>query len=143
MNTTEKIIAYFEENDDEFMSCMEELDSYDGYLGDERYFPMDELDEIYNGTDPVEILLRAFYGYDEDSYTTDEHGEKHYEAFCPNREYFRFNGYGNLVSSDYKDYSGLLDRYFVEALARNRCHIDTIDNSDELSELFDELEGEE
>lgn len=41
----EKIKAYFEENEEIFNACIEELDSYNGYLGDDRYYPMDELDE--------------------------------------------------------------------------------------------------
>ena len=60
--------------------------------------------------------------------------------FNPNRDYFRYNGYGNLVSADYKDYSGQLDRYAVESMSENRDYIDSIDQSDELAALFDELE---
>ena len=135
------ILEYFKENEDVFNDCIEELDSYDGYLGDDRYYSMDELDEIYNGTDPSEILTRAFYGYDEETWTTDSTGNKTYGAFNPNRDYFRFNGYGNLVSADFKDYSAQLDEYAVEKMLDNRSYIDAIDNDDELSKLFDELEN--
>ena len=142
MSTMEKILNYFEENEDIFNECMEELDSWNGYLGDDRYYSMDELDEIYNGTDATEILRRAFYGYDEDSYTTDASGNRTHDAFNPNRDYFRFNGYGNLVSADYKDYTAQLDHYAIEAMKENRDEIQTIDDNDELKELFDELETE-
>lgn len=135
------ILEYFKENEDVFNDCIEDLDSYNGYLGDDRYYNMDELDEIYNGTDPSEILTRAFYGYDEETWTTDSTGNKIYGAFNPNRDYFRFNGYGNLVSADYKDYSAQLDEYAVEKMLDNRSYIDSIDNDDELSKLFDELEN--
>lgn len=135
------IIEYFENNEDIFNDCMEELDSYNGYLDDDRYFSMDELDELYNGTEPSELLRRAFFGYDEETYTTDRDGNKTYGAFNPNREYFRYNGYGNLVSADYKDYSGQLDKYAIEAMDENRSYIDSIDNDEELTALFDELEA--
>lgn len=102
---------------------------------------MDELDELYNGTEPSEILSRAFYGYDEETWTTDASGNREYGAFNPNREYFRYNGYGNLVSADYKDYTRLLDHYIIESMLENRNYIDTIDDTPELSELFDELEN--
>ncbi len=46
MNATEKIIAYFEENEDIFNSCIEELDSFNGYLKDNRYYEMELLDEF-------------------------------------------------------------------------------------------------
>ena len=138
---TADIIEYFENNEDIFNDCMEELDSYNGYLSDDRYFSMDELDELHNGTEPSELLRRAFYGYDEETYTTDRDGNKTYGAFNPNREYFRYNGYGNLVSTDYKDYSAYLDLYAIEAMNENRSYIDSIDNDEELTALFNELEA--
>lgn len=138
---TADIIEYFENNEDIFNDCMEELDSYNGYLGDDRYYSMDELDELHNGIEPSELLRRAFYGYDEETYTTDRDGDKTYGAFNPNRDYFRYNGYGNLVSADYKDYTGQLDKYAVESMSENRDYIDAIDNDEELTALFDELEA--
>lgn len=137
---TADIIDFFEANEDIFAEAIEELDSYNGYLGDDRYYTMDELDEFYTDTAPSEILFRAYYGHDEETYTTDSSGNKTYGEFNPNREYFRYNGYGNLVSADYKDYSGQLDRYAVESMSENRDYIDSIDQSDELAALFDELE---
>lgn len=141
--TVKKIIDYFNDNEDLFNSCMEELDSYNGYLGDDRYYSMDELDEFYNGTEPLEILRRAYYGRDDDTYTTDSNGNKTYGEFNPNRDYFYYNGYGNLVSSDYKDYTAHLDEYAIEAMSENRSYIDTIADDDELTALFDELEQDE
>lgn len=137
---TADIIDFFNANEDIFTDAIEELDSYNGYLGDDRYYSMDELDEFYTGTAPSELLFRAYYGYDEETYTTDSSGNKTYGEFNPNRYYFRYNGYGNLVSADYKDYSGQLDRYAVESMSENRRYIDSIDDSDELAALFDELE---
>ena len=137
----EKIIAYFYEHEDIYNEAVEELDSYNGYLGDDRYYSMDELDELYNGTEPTEILYRAFYGHDADVWTINKHGEKEYGPFNPNREYFTYDGYGNFVSSNYKDYFVLLGYYIIESMLENRDYIDTIDNDTELSELFDELEN--
>lgn len=141
--TIKKIIAYFEEHEELFNSCMEELDSYNGYLGDDRYYPMDELDEFYHGSDPLEILRRAYYGHDDDAWHTDASGNKIYGEFNPNREYFYFNGYGNLVSSDYKDYTDKLDTYAIEDMSENRHWIDSIEDDEELTALFDELEDDE
>ena len=140
MKTTEKIIAFFNENEDIFNDCIEELDAYNGYLGDDRYYNMDMIDEFYINGDPLELLRRAYYGQDEDTYHTDEHGRREYGDFNPNREYFRYNGYGNLVSAGYKDYSAFLDHYCIEAMSENRGDIYTIEECEELSALFDELE---
>lgn len=112
------LLDYFENNKEEFNQVIEELDSYNGYLGDDRYYEMEMLDEFYHGVDATEILARAFYGYDADNWHMD--GEtKVYGAFNPNRDYFKYNAYGNLVSTDYKDYSWWLDMDFIEDLLDN------------------------
>lgn len=139
----EKIIDFFKENEELFNSCIEELDGYNGFLGDNRYYPMEELNELYRDTEPLEMLYRVFYGRDDDTWTTDAHGEKSYSEFNPNRNYFYYNGYGNLVSSDYKDYSAYLDHYVIEDMSYNRRWIDSIEDDEELSALFDELEDDE
>lgn len=138
-NTINKIITFFEENEDIFTECIEELDNWNGYLNDNRYYNMDDLDELMQGKSATDFLNMAFFGHDEDTYHTDSHGQREYGAFNPNRDYFTFNGYGNLISSDYKDYSALLDRYFVEALEEDRDYIDAIEDNEELTALFDEL----
>lgn len=138
-----KIIEYFEENEEIFNQCTEELDGYNGYLGDNRYYSMDELNDFYHDTDPLELLQRAYYGQDNDTYTTDSNGNRIYGEFNPNRDYFKYNGYGNLVSTDYPDYSDMLDEYIIDDMLENRQWIDTIDENPELSELFDELENAE
>lgn len=136
-NIIEKIIDYLKENEEVFNNLIEDLDSYNGYLGDDRYYFMDDLNDLYSGSAPTEILTRAFYGYDA------TYGNESREAFNPNREYFYFNGYGNLVSSDDKDYSDRLDEYFIEECAKYRAHLYTIDNDATLTELFDQLEESE
>ena len=137
------IIKYFKKNKDIFDDCIEELDSYNGFLGDDRYYNMDELNEIYSETEPQEILFRAFYGYDIENWSTDGSGNKTYGPFNPNKDYFRYNGYDNLVSTNYKDYSDKLDEWAIEEMSENRNYIDSIENDDTLASLFDELEETE
>ena len=132
------IIAYFEENEDEYNDVIEELDSYNGYLGDDRYYNMEDLDEFYSGQPASEILARAFYGHDAETWTTDDHGNKTYGEFNPNREYFYYNGYGNLVSADYKDYSAHLDKWFAEKLIDEAYNLDNI--PDDVMEIIDAIE---
>ena len=113
----------FENNEELFNQTIEALDSYNGYLGDDRYYEMEMLSEFYHGTDPIDLLNRAYFGYDAECWHTDASGDKIYGAFNPNREYFSYNGYGNLVSSDYKDYSAFLDDYFIEAIIENQNYL--------------------
>lgn len=122
------LIQRFQDDEELFNSCIEDLDSYNGYLNDDRYYEMDMLPEILYGMDTMEVLQKAYFGKDEDGGPD--------SSFNPNREYFRFNGYGNLVSADYKDYSGYLDEYFVEQLAENIDEIQTIQDDPDLLELF-------
>lgn len=139
----DEILEYFEENEDEFNEVIEDLDSWCGYLGDDRYYYMEELDELYHDQPATEILYRAYYGHDE-FYTTDSHGERQYEEFNPNRTYFYFNGYGNLVSSDYKDYTDKLDKYFVDKIIDDASHLSTLpERVKELINMMEESEDEE
>ena len=137
------ILAYYKEDENAFINSVEELNDYNGYLGDDRWEDMDELNELYQGADPIELLNRAFNGYDADTWHTDSHGEKEFGAFNPNRDYFRFNGYGNLVSSNYKDYSDYLNDSTIEELEEYSEQIDEIQDNDELKSLFDELKEAE
>lgn len=141
-DTINTIIKYFEDNTEMFERCVEELDSYNGYLGEDRYYEMYMLEDFYQGADLLDLLNRVYFGRDDGTWHTDGNGNKVYGSFNPNREYFYYNGYGNLVSSDYKDYSGHLDHYLIEAMSENRCYIDPIEEYEELTELFDRLEEE-
>lgn len=134
----EEITTYFENNEEEYNEVIEELDSYNGYLGDDRYYNMEDLDELYNGTEPTEILTRAFYGHDADSWELGRHEEKIYQAFNPNRDYFTYNGYGNLISTDYKDYTDKLDNYFIDELIEYAGNLYNI--PEEVQALIDEIE---
>lgn len=142
MTAYEKIIAYFEDNKETFYECLEELDGLNGFLGDDRIYYMDELNELYCG-DIEEALRRAYYGHDGETWSYTRTGEKEYGAFCPNREFFGFNGYGNLVSYDTKDnYMDFLYTETIEEMQERRSDIWTINHTEELAKLFDEAEKE-
>lgn len=137
----EALFEYYQQNDDDFNHDIEELDSWNGCLDDRRLEPMETLDEIYQGKDVTEILRRAYYGHDDDSWHIED-GEKVYDEFNPNREYFYFNGYGNLVSTDELDYSDYLDEYYVQDIIDNEGHLDLSDGAQEIIDNYD-VEGED
>ena len=137
------IREFFEDEEDIFNECIEDLDSQNGWLGDRRCFYMDELDDDFYSCSATEILERAFYGHDDETWHTDSHGKKEYGAFNPNRQFFYYNGYGNLVSCDEKDYSDFLDDHAIESMAEHRQHIYQIGENAELKELFDAYEDAE
>lgn len=122
-NKKETLMKLFKNNTDLFNSTIEELDGWNGYLGDDRCYSMDELQEFFHGENVIDLLNRAYFGRDDDNWHTDAHGEKIYDSFNPNREYFYFNGYGNLVSTNYKDYSIHLDEWFIDEIIENQNHL--------------------
>lgn len=132
---TAEIIDWFEEHESEYVETIEELDDWNGYLNDDRYWNMSDLNDLYCNESPEEILRRAYFGYDGDS------PEENRRQFNPMSEYFHFNGYGNLVSSDSKDYSAHLDHWFVESCLEHMNDLWSIKANPELSDLFDRLEA--
>ena len=114
MTLKQQLLSYYKENTEDFNHDIEELDSWNGYLGSKRYYPMEEFSDYYQGTDPLEILRRAFFGYDEDDSTLEEK-----EPFNPNKNYFYLNGMRYLVSTDQQDYSDYLEDKFVEEIIEN------------------------
>ena len=122
-NKKELLMELFQNDEDLFNDTIEELDNYNGFLNDERYYLMDELPELLNGMNVIDLLNRAYFGRDDECYHIDSSGNKIYNSFNPNREYFYFNGYGNLVSANYKDYSAFLDNYFIDAIIENQNHL--------------------
>lgn len=133
---------YYQQNEDDFNNDIEELDSWNGILGDERIAPMEELDEIYHEQDVTEMMRRAYYGYDDDSWH-EENGEKVYGPFCPNREYFYFNGYGNLVSTDFKNYSDFLNEDTIQDIIDHEGKLSLSDGAQEIIDNYEEEEEEE
>ena len=83
---------------------------------DDCLYAMDEMDELFNES-AYNAIQRAFYGYDYNPHREGNGGER--EPFNPNRDWFGFNGYANLVSVDDYDYvawmdSHIDDDYFIE-----------------------------
>lgn len=109
---------------------------------DDRIYMMQELDEIYNGTDATEVLMRAFYGHDD--FGTDKTDTE----FNPNRDYFYYNGYGNLVSCEYLDWNKYANRYCCSIIDEDAIVDYMIDNktglcNDDLEEIISADEDED
>ena len=134
MGLVEKLLAYYKENTEDFNNDIEQLDAWTGCLYDDRIYPMDELNEFFSNEKPDEIISRAFYGYDE-TYTKDEQRQ----PFNPNRNFFYFNGYGNLVSIDEVDYSDYLDNYFIQLIIDNSHNLYLSEGAED---IIDEYEYE-
>lgn len=137
-----ELIDLFEEDTALFNDTIEELDSYNGYLDNDRYYLMENLTNDIDTSDLWNSLIfRMFYGRDDDCYITNSQGVKEYSQFNPNRDYYYYDAYGNLISSDYKDYSDYLDDYFIDSLLESHSYLSF--SHSYIEALLDELENVE
>lgn len=99
---------------DDRLECMAELP---------ELFDLSDRDSVFN------LLNRFYYGHDEN----DIHSSAN-----PNRNYFYFNGYGNIVTTDYPSDVIDVDELTEWIVSRE----DSLDN-DEIQEILDEYNEEE
>ena len=135
MELVEKLMDYYRENMDEFNNDIEKLNDWTGCLYDDKFYPMDDLNELFHGTEPDEILRCAFYGYDEPVNKDEER-----LPFNPNRNYFYFNGYGYLVSIDQRDYTDYLDNEHIQDIIDNRYNLSLSGGAED---IIDDYEDED
>ena len=133
----ERIIDLFKEmNDGEVISVWNEYCREVNKFDDE-IMDADELEEWANNSgDTMNILNRFFFGSDEGREGTSAN---------PNRNYFTFNGYGNIISFDYI-YNNFTDEfYYVDAdeLAEYIAENEESFYNDEIQEILDEYTSEE
>ena len=118
----DKAIDILEDEDDTFDEACEELDCWNGFLGDERCYEMDMIDDFFNRPSD---LLDKMSDFD---YTDD---------------YFYFTVYGVTTTDDKHDV--YTDNFSAEdvldALIDNFSHVD-LRESNELNELLDVLTSE-
>lgn len=104
----EKMCEVLAEDTDEYVNICEELDNWNGFLGDTRCFNMDDIDEFVGSAS--ELIEKM------DS-----------EDFHDSDEYFYFNGYGFITtaSDKYDVYHDDFDEYdVIDALIDNYNHVD-------------------
>lgn len=132
------IVEYLKNEKDEAAAVIEALSAETGAYDDDIFFDMEMLPEMLDSSDIIGNLNRAFFGRDLDTWHTDSHGGKEFAAFNPNRSYFRFDGYGNLESTNYKDYTDIIDTYTAEMLIEHRIDIAEA-LSDTLSDWLEDI----
>jgi len=123
-----KALDYFNDNNDEFEDVIEELDNWNGWPEENgtMYYPMDMLDDHFYGMSATEII---------DAVDLSE--------FSTSDNYYYENGSGWIVSTDYKDYSDLLDDDFIDEIYDCRDDIDLPEYIEKLFEAYYNDEEEE
>lgn len=88
---------------------------------------------ITNSNDVMNILNRFYFGSDE---------EREGTSANPNRDYFTFNGYGNIISFDYiyNSYTEEFSYIFVDELIDYIIENENAFGVDEIAEILEEIE---
>ena len=126
-----KIREYLEDNSDVLERLIYDIKDETGEFEDDILIPMEELDEILSERSATEVIEMAINGYDGEWSNSDN------QPFNPNRDYFKFNGYGNLVSYDTPDYTDLINDVIDD------LDDDVVDLPDEIAELIENDDSEE
>lgn len=118
-----RMIDYWKAYNDSFSRVCEELDSYDGFLGDDRIYSMDELDDLLYDKKPSEVLQMVDTN-----------------NFNYNDDYFYYDTYDGICSTDEKDYYNYVNYSDVfEKLINDYNQIFTRKYGREYFELFDDV----
>ena len=105
-------------DEDDVADVCEQIDSCNGFLGDDRYYPMNEIDELVN-IEEAESVLEVL-----DMFASD---------FDSNDDYFQFGIYG-ISSTNSRDYVSLLGASEItEQIKDNINYV----NNDDLEVIFD------
>lgn len=116
-----ELLQWLDENEDVLSDILEQMDDWDGYLGEDRCWPMSMLDDVFYGASVFDIL----HGIDFSEF--DEDDEYYYDSIWGIRSVD--NRY-----DVYKDYitQGLIDNIIDR---RGRLRLD-----DEFEEMLDDYE---
>ena len=115
-----RMTEYWKTHNDSFSNVCEDLDSYDGFLGDDRIYSMDELDDLLCDRKPSEVLQMvdtANFDYSDDYFYYNIYGirstnEKDYCDYVDYSDVFEklIDDYGQVFSHSYgHDYFELFD----------------------------------
>ena len=137
MTLVNELLAYYKRNGEDFADDIEELDGWNDCLYEDKIFSMDELDEVLQNINPSDILRMALFGHDE------SHGNLIKSSFNLNRDYFHYNGFGNLVSTDERNYSEYLNDYFIQEIIDNKSHLSLSKGAQEIIDNYETEESNE
>jgi hypothetical protein len=134
MNTQERqnyiydtMLGMIRTDSDLLVEICEELDSYNGFLGDDRCYYMSEIDDILYGKNPSDIIEMISSDFDKT---------------C---DFFYFSIYGLESCGDKADHylDCFSDEDILDEYLKNGCHCN-LSNGDfeELAELYDTYSDE-
>lgn len=111
----ESAIDYLESDDDVFCETCEILDTYNGFLNDTRCYPMDEINDLYYGVKPLEMLEKVdrndfstsddyFYEDWQGLHSVDDIVEVYRDSFCGAEVWEEVLNVGESYDSELEEY---------------------------------------
>ena len=133
-----RMIDYWKAHNDSFSRVCEELDSWDGFLGDDRIYSMDELDDLLCDKKPSEVLRMVDTGnfnYNDDFFYYIIHGIRSTDK----KEYFNYVDYSDVFEKLIDDYDQIFNYRYGNAYYELFNDINNINSQNE-NELQDYLD---
>ena len=138
LNYIEKRMTdYWKAHNDSFSRVCEDLDSYDGFLDDDRLYPMDELDDLLYDKKPSEVLQMVDtdnFNYNDDYFYYDIYGIRSTNE----KEYFNDVSYSEVFEKLTDNYGKLFNYRYGNAYCILFNDVDNINSQDE-NEIQDDM----
>lgn len=138
LNYIEKRMTdYWKAHNDSFSQVCEELDSYDGFLDDNRVYPMDELDDLLGGKKPSEVLQMVDtnnFNYNDDYFYFDVYGIRSTDE----KEYFNYVDYSDVFEKLTDNYGQIFNYRYGNDYCILFNDVDNINSQDE-NEIQDDM----
>ena len=125
-----RMTDYWKAHNDSFSRVCEDLDSYDGFLDDNRVYPMDELDYILGDKEPSEVLQMVDtpnFDYSDDYFYYNVYGIRSTNE----KDYSNYVNYSEVFEKLIDDYSKIFNYHYGRAYYELFNDIDNIDSQDE------------
>ena len=106
-----RMVDYWKAHNDSFSRVCEELDSWDGFLGDDRIYSMDELDDLLCDKKPSEVLQMVDtpnFDYSDDYFYYDIYGIRSTNE----KDYFNYVDYSDVFEKLIDDYGQIFTRKY-------------------------------
>ena len=132
-----RMVDYWKAHNDSFSRVCEDLDSYDEFLGDDRLYSMDELDDLLCDKKPSEVLQMVDtdnFNYNDDYFYYDIYGIRSTNE----KEYFNDVSYSEVFEKLTDNYGKLFNYRYGNAYCILFNDVDNINSQDE-NEIQDDM----
>lgn len=106
-----RMIDYWKNHNNSFSNVCENLDSWDGFLGDDRVYQMYDFDDMLDGKKPSEVvqMLNSDFNYSDDYFYFDEYGEI---CSTDEKKYFDSFDYSEVFKNLIDDYANVFTAHY-------------------------------